>query len=248
MSAPIHLGLSGFAYKGWQGEGRFYPPKLKAADYLAFYGTRFDCLELDGTWYRAPSFEAVAAWDRATPGGFQFSPKMHRRVTHMARLLEEGDETVRVFLGRMRPLAEAGKLGPILVQLPPNLAKKDDRLERFLARVPYRIPETDLPVRYAFEFRNDAWRTDAVLTLLDQYGCTWVASDAEQELCEFPAVGGFHYVRLRRDAYSVEELEVWAKRFAKASANGRPVTAFCKHEDAGSPWEWADSLRLMLGA
>ncbi len=247
MGGSLHIGLSGFAYKGWMGEGRFYPPKTKASDYLRYYGTRFATVEGDGTWYRVPSEEAIASWMEATPAGFQFCPKMHRKVTHLARLMEEGDDLLKFILDRLAPLAQHGKLGPILVQLPPNLALKDDRLAAWLARTPFQIPSTGDPVRYAFEFRNDSWKNDAVLQTLHQYGVAWVASDTDESEAELYATAPFQYVRLRKSDYDAAALDAWADRFRRELAAGRDLFVFCKHEDDGSPWIWADGLKERLG-
>lgn len=245
IAGQVHIGLSGFAYKPWQGEGRFYPPKLKASEYLAYYGTQFDALELDGTWYRLPNENVVAAWSAAVPGGFRFCPKLHRKVTHLARLLEEGDEILQAFVDRMTPLAERHQMGAILVQLPPNLGAKDDRLVRWLERAPKRFGNGD-PIRYAFEFRGSGWKSEQTLQVLDEYGAAWVASESDEEAGELLG-RAFYYVRLRKSEYTSDELDEWARRFVRARELGRDCFVFCKHEDEGSPWEWARHLATALG-
>ena len=60
--AKAHVGLSGYSYKPWQGPGRFYPPTLKQNEFLRYYATRYDTVELDGVWYRLPS-------ERPSPSG-----------------------------------------------------------------------------------------------------------------------------------------------------------------------------------
>ena len=137
--AHLYVGLSGYSYKPWQGADRFYPETLKPKDFLAYYATRYRAVELDGTWYRMPSEQAVRAWAEQTPPNFIFAPKAHRQITHLRRLKPEAIESVHVMLARLAPLAERGRLGPILLQLPPNLRRDDERLTTFLDQVPTHV-------------------------------------------------------------------------------------------------------------
>ena len=143
--AQAYIGLSGYSYKPWQGPGRFYPPTLKQAGFLGYYATRYDTVELDGVWYRLPSEKAVVGWLAATPPHFIFSPKVHRQISHRSRLKPEGYDFIRVMLGRLSALVSAKRLGPLLIQLPPNLVRNDDRLSAFLEQLP-------ASVQWAIEF------------------------------------------------------------------------------------------------
>jgi len=160
--AQAYIGLSGYSYKPWQGPGRFYPPTLKQAGFLGYYATRYDTVELDGAWYRLPSEKAVADWLVATPPHFIFAPKVHRQISHRSRLKPEGYDFIRVMLGRLSALVSAKRLGPLLIQLPPNLGRDDDRLSAFLEQLP-------ASVQWAIEFRHDSWQDPAVETLLRRF-------------------------------------------------------------------------------
>jgi uncharacterized protein YecE (DUF72 family) len=129
---PIHIGLSGYSYKPWQGVARFYPEKLKSAEFLRYYAGRFKTVELDGMWYRLPTEQMVHGWLDQTPSSFIFSPKAHRQITHMHRLRPDALAFVHVMLDRLAPLMEQKRLGPVLLQLPPNFRRDDDRLKTFL--------------------------------------------------------------------------------------------------------------------
>src|SRR6266542_4062347 len=109
--ARIHVGLSGYSYKPWQGADRFYPESLKAKDFLHFYATRYHVVELDGIWYRMPSEQAVRSWIDQTPEHFIFAPKAHRQITHLRRLKPEAIESVGIMLDRLAALADCGRLG-----------------------------------------------------------------------------------------------------------------------------------------
>ena len=234
--AQAYIGLSGYSYKPWQGPGRFYPPTLKQAGFLGYYATRYDTVELDGVWYRLPSEKAVVDWLATTPPHFIFAPKVHRQISHRSRLKPEGYDFVRVMLGRLSALVSAKRLGPLLIQLPPNLMRDDDRLSAFLEQLP-------ASVQWAIEFRHDSWHDTAVEALLRRFNVSWVAADTDERLAECRDTANFWYVRLRRSAYDEGDLANWAAKFRKMVDEGKSCYVYCKHEDEGSPWVWADRLR-----
>jgi uncharacterized protein YecE (DUF72 family) len=231
----IYVGLSGYSYKPWQGAGRFYPETLKATQFLSYYATRYDAVELDGLWYRLPSEEAVRAWIEQTPEKFLFAPKAHRQITHMRRLKPEAIESARVMLERLSPLGDSGRLGPILLQLPPNLRRDDERLKNFLSQVPAHC-------RWAVEFRHASWNVPEVETLLRLFGVAWVAAETDDTPAERRHTANFCYTRLRRSGYDEDALAEWAQWFTGAAASGRDCFIFFKHEDDGAPWRFADRL------
>ena len=234
--AQAHIGLSGYSYKPWQGPGRFYPPNLKQAGFLGYYATRYDTVELDGVWYRLPSEKAVADWLASTPPHFLFTPKVHRQITHRSRLKSEGYDFIRVMLGRLNALASAKRLGPLLIQLPPNLPRDEDRLAAFFEQLPTNV-------RWAIEFRHASWNDPAIAALLQRFNVSWVAADTDESPAECRDTADFWYVRLRRSAYNEQDLGQWAGRIRKMVGEGKSCYVYCKHEDEGSPWIWADRLR-----
>lgn len=235
----IHIGLSGYSYTAWRGPGRFYPETLKPAQFLAHYSGRYHTVELDGTWYRMPTTQMVQAWIDQTPDGFLFAPKVHRQVTHLRRLKPEALEPLLVMLQRLQPLAAGHRLGPVLLQLPPNLRRDDDRLEKFLAVIPREV-------RWAIEFRHPSWNVPEVEALLRRLSIAWVAADTDEVPAERRDTADFRYVRLRRSEYSRDALAQWAE-WLNHPETRRPAFVFLKHEDEGSPWQYADQLRELLG-
>lgn len=233
----IHIGLSGYSYKPWV--GRFYPEKTKPDAYLAYYGTRYDTVEMDGTWYRMPSEKAVETWIANTPEHFLFVPKAHRDITHKVRLKPDSYGSMEFMLKRLKPMADARRLGPMLVQLPPNLKRDDERLVAFLEGIPQ-------GQRYAFEFRNDTWNCPEVLAMLSAKNAAWVGSETDEKDLVHHDTADFLYVRLRKLAYDDAALQAWAAKFRAAHEAGKECFVFCKHEDEGSPWEWADRLRELV--
>lgn len=233
--AQAYIGLSGYSYKPWQGPGRFYPPTLKQTGFLGYYATRYDTVELDGVWYRLPSEKAVVDWLAATPPHFIFAPKVHRQISHRSRLKAEGYDFIRIMLSRLRALESAKRLGPLLIQLPPNLGRDDGRLSMFLEQLP-------VSVQWAIEFRHGSWHDTAVETLLRRFNVSWVAADTDERPAECRDTANFWYVRLRRSTYDERDLAEWAGKIRKMVSEGKNCYVYCKHEDEGSPWVWADKL------
>jgi uncharacterized protein YecE (DUF72 family) len=234
--AGIHIGLSGYSYKPWQGPDRFYPPDIKQSAFLGYYATRYDTVELDGVWYRFPSEAAVQAWIEQTPAGFVFCPKAHREITHYKRLSSESLSSVDFMLKRLAPMADARKLGPILLQLPPNLKQNLDRLDHFLTAL-------STERRWAIEFRHESWHTKETEEVLRRHRIAWAAVVMDDRQAEHRDTADFFYARLRRSEYGAEDLQEWAKRLIEAREKGMDCFVYCKHEDEGSPWIWADHLK-----
>jgi uncharacterized protein YecE (DUF72 family) len=228
----VHVGLSGFSYKPWQGEGRFYPKELKSKDFLKYYAERYDAVEMDGTWYRMPTESAVAGWKEATPESFSFCCKVHRDISHMRRLKPEAQESLKFMQDRLKPLAGASKLGPFLVQLPPNMKRNDERLADFLDASPKDF-------RYAIEFRNETWHAPEVEAILRRHNAAWVAAQTDEADAQKRDTADFAYTRLRKSEYDADELKDWA---GYLKSLGKPTYVFLKHEDEGSPWLFADEL------
>ena len=240
--ARFHIGLSGFSHKEWKGEGLFYPPELKQPGFFGFYCERYPSVEMDGTWYRMPSEAAVEKWMKESPEGFTFAPKMHRDVTHMSRLKLDKIDSVKFFLKRLEPLEKVGKLGSILVQLPPNMKRNDERLCAFFDEVPHR--DTLL---WSVEFRNDTWHNAEVEEMLRSRNVAWVANDTDDSDAQRRNTAGHIYARLRKTDYDEELLQDWATYFRAALDRGQDCYVYCKHEDAEAPWIWADRLAQLVG-
>lgn len=232
----LYVGLSGFSYKPWQGEGRFYPEDLKQKDFFGYYAERFNTVEMDSTWYRMPPENGVQNWIKQAPAGFRYTFKMHRDVSHMKRLKEESIDSVKFFLKRLKPILEAGLVGCVYVQLPPNMKRSDERLTKFLELLPRTAEESEAVVPWAMEWRNESWDDDEVASLMASHGVAFVASDNDETKGVMRDTGSLIYARLRREAYTDEQLDEWAVWFKKGLESGKDAYAMFKHEDDGSPW------------
>jgi uncharacterized protein YecE (DUF72 family) len=204
----IHLGTSGYVYKHWK--GIFYPPKLPARQWLPYYARVFSTVELNNTFYCLPTPEAVDAWREQVPEGFTFACKGSRFLTHMKRLTDT-DRGIRRFCDPLAPMIEAGKLGPVLWQLPDNFHCDAPRLANWLDALP--------EGQHAFELRHRSWWTDEIYDLLRRHNAALVVGDrAGRDEDPFVPTGDFGFVRFhygrrgRNGNYSQAELDVWARR------------------------------------
>jgi uncharacterized protein YecE (DUF72 family) len=222
---PVHIGCSGWNYSDWR--GRFYPEGLPSRRWLEHYASSFRTVEVNATFYRLASPSAVAAWVEQTPPDFAFALKASRYLTHIRRLADM-ERGVRRFYAPLDPLIEAGKLGPILWQLPENFRRDDERLRFALDRLP--------DGRHCFEFRHPSWFDPAVYELLRQSGVALAIGDHPdrpfQELrftTDWTFVR-FHYGRRGRDGnYSESELQTWKRRIA-SWRSGTEVFAYFNND------------------
>jgi len=205
----VLVGCSGWQYKSWRGV--LYPKGCAQRDWLRVYAQHFRTVEVNSTFYRLPKRDPVARWVEQVPEDFVFTVKVSRYLTHIKRLTTVA-QGLPLLLERIEPLIEAGRLGPLLWQLPPNFKRDDERLAGALAELPRHL-------LHAFEFRDPSWFADDVYALLREHGvATVLAHDARRPLPEPPPTGPFAFVRFhygargRNGNYSKRELEEWAPK------------------------------------
>jgi uncharacterized protein YecE (DUF72 family) len=179
----VRIGTSGWAYKDWNGP--FYPQEVKAAGRLAHISRRFRTLEINASFYRMPTDQAVAGWRDQTPDDFLFAWKASRFLTHNKKLKDPAEPLAFMF-SRIAGLGD--KIGPILFQLPPNLHRNDERLEGFLDALP-------AGYRYCVEFRHPGWYADAVLDMLRERNVALCLSDHHHAPAPWEATADFIYLR-----------------------------------------------------
>ena len=226
----VYAGTSGWAYATWKPD--FYPPKLAAAKFLGYYSSRLNSVELNYTFRRFPTQKLLNGWIDATPPDFKFAVKAHQTITHIKRLRDTS--FTADFLTALDPLREAGKLGPVLFQLPPFLKCDAPLLKDFLDHLPPQI-------RAAFEFRNVSWFCDEVYELLRKADAA--LCQAESEKIETPNVqtARFAYLRLRKEDYSVKARRALSQSVADLVRRG-DVFVYFKHEETAEGALYAESL------
>ena len=179
-----HIGSSGWVYPHWR--GRFYPADLPESAWLGFYARHFASVEINSSFYRLLSREALAHWREATPRNFQFSVKASRFITHMKKL-KEPELTLPPLLEAVAGLGD--KLGPLLFQLPPNWRVNPGRFRECLQALPRDI-------RVAFELRDPSWHTEPIFELLAEFNAAFCIYDLAGFQSPRQITADFTYLRL----------------------------------------------------
>jgi uncharacterized protein YecE (DUF72 family) len=238
---PVRVGCSGWNYDDWR--GRLYPEGLGKARWLERYAEEFDTVEVNSTFYRLASRDAVARWVAQTPPGFVFAAKASRYLTHIRRLRDIG-QGVKRYYERIQPLLESGKLGPVVWQLPANFRCDAGLLEDVLGALP--------PGRHCFEFRHESWFTAPVYDMLRAAGAALVIGDhpkwpfqARELTTDWTLVRLHHGHRGRRGNYSESELDEWARRIAQWRRRAE-ILVYFNNDWEGFAVENALSLKRLL--
>jgi uncharacterized protein YecE (DUF72 family) len=237
-----HVGTSGWSYDHWTPE--LYPEGLPAARRLARYTGEFDTVELNASFYRWPRESTWAGWRTRLPEGFVLSAKAPRGLTHGRRL-----HSPETWIERMsRSWHELGpRRGILLVQLPPDLARDDARLDWFLGAMPECI-------RVAVELRHPSWVHDDVFALLERHRAAYCVMSGAGLPCLLRATADVVYVRLHGPdhdhlyggSYSDADLAWWADRIREWSGQGLEVFAYFNNDGDGNAVRNARTLRRML--
>jgi uncharacterized protein YecE (DUF72 family) len=236
----VRIGCSGWNYPHWR--GTVYPAGVPEARWLELYARSFDTVEVNASFYRLPTRKAVVRWAAQSPEGFCFALKASRYLTHVKRLREPAPGVER--LGeRIEPLREAGKLGPVLWQLPPRFRRDDERLARALDALP--------PGRHAFEFRDDTWFAEDVYSLLRAHDVALVVADrAPARPTPWVRTAGWSYLRFHRGRarggrYDRHALRTWADRIEGAHGD---VYAYFNNDWESFAVADARTLRRLVGS
>lgn len=261
LESRVRFGTSSFSWEDWVGP--FYPAGMKPGDFLRYYATQFDTVEVDATYYAIPAPRTVDGWAAKTPPNFQLAAKFPREIVHggegakpdPARLLDpKATYTARdEFLDVMSRMG--AKLGPLVLQFPffsrAAFATPEpffEKLDRFLADLPR-------PGAYTVEVRNPDWlarplvdlcrRHSAGLVLVDQ---EWMPHGDRVERRFDPVTAEFAYVRLLGDRKEIEaittswerevidrerSLERWAALLARLALRGILTYVFVNNHYAG---------------
>lgn len=216
----LHVGTSGWAYKEWKPD--FYPEGLPQTRWLDHYTHVLTACEINATFYRVPTEDAVRKWAGVGPDDFRFTAKAYRGITYVKSIApdEHRRELLRVIATALQPLGQ--RLGAVLLQFPAFRKRDDEGLDALLAALPSHIP-------FAIEFRDDSWDDDRVRARIAEAGATVCVSETKGEAPSALPPGPIGYVRLRASEYSDVARTAWAD-LLRREAESRPVFAFSKHE------------------
>ena len=259
----IRVGACAWGFEEWREV--FYPSDLPESHWLEFYARYFPTVEIDSTFYAAPTPDSVRRWLDLTPPHFRFSCKLPRAITHQCKLRDCSTE-LSEFARAIEPLTP--KLQVILVQLPPSFSPKDGKnsLRSFVAQLPHDF-------RFAIEFRHPGWHRPQIIRLLEKYRICWVWADTsplnERNLAPFefqPRTTDFLYLRLLGDYGTKYDrdgkyahrygkllwkreaaLESWAMKIERQLPEVRAVYAYVNNHFEGFAPETAQRLAEKLG-
>ncbi|SCG75124.1 DUF72 domain-containing protein [Micromonospora coxensis] len=223
------VGTSGWQYRDWR--ERFYPARLPQRLWLEHFATRFATVEVNNAFYRLPERETFAAWRARTPADFCVAVKMSRYLTHVKRLRDPAEPVAR-FLGRATALGD--RLGPVLVQLPPNLPADADALDATLRLFP-------AEVRVAVEPRHPSWWTDEVRRVLERRRAALVWADRlGRPVTPLWRTTDFGYLRLHEGRarpwprYGRTALATWVRRLGAAFDDAQPAYVYFNNDPGGA--------------
>ena len=216
---PLHVGTSGFSYDEWR--PAFYPEDLGKDAMLSFYAERLGAVELNNTFYRMPNAKMTAKWRAQVPPHFRFAVKATQRLTWTQKLKDCG-ELLGVLFATIEPLGDT--LGCVFYQVPKWVKKDTALLREFLA-------QQKAGIKVAFEFAHSSWFEDDALAALKERDAALVMSDKDDAPEPVLAdTASWAYLRLRRTAYSDDDLRRW-KDTMRSRGLGE-VFVFMKHEDS----------------
>ena len=244
----IRVGTSGWSYKEW--EGVFYPKAEK--NKLSYYSKYFDTVEIDSTFYAYPKRAMIQGCARSTPENFVFSAKLPKLITHDKKLdVDKGvGQDVYRFLNDMKPLMNAKKLGPLLIQLPPSFTYENGlgKLIRFFEVLP-----TD--VQFAIEFRDQSWLRYETWDLLKKCNIANTIVDEPLLPPDTVVTADFSFIRFhgRGSApwynyrYSDQEIKLWVPKVKEVEAAVKHSYTYYNNHFRGNAPENALKLLKELG-
>jgi uncharacterized protein YecE (DUF72 family) len=238
------IGTSGWSYNEWTGV--FYP--ASSTNKLSFYSKLYKTAEVDSSFYAFPSKGLVLGWARYTPDDFVFSVKLPQLLTHEKKLeLSKGVEADLIrFLGLLKPLIATGKLGPVLIQLPPSFAYQSDfdKLKGFLGKAPEDI-------KFAVEFRHPSWLREDVWSYLRGRNVANVIVDEPLLPPDTVTTADFAFIRWHGHGarpwynyrYSEKELDGWVPKVKEVTARVKKTFGYFNNHFKGFAVE--NSLKMM---
>jgi len=239
------LGTSGWSYAEWVGV--FYPTSSESK--LAFYSKTFSTVEIDSTFYAFPKEGMVMGWDRYSPRNFVFNAKLPQTITHerLEALGKPVEEELDKFANLMLPLNNSGKLGCLLIQLPPRYKYDPGHLEEFLSILPHGF-------KYAIEFRHKSWLRDETWKALSKYNVAYTIVDEPLLPPEVHITADFAYVRWHGRGqrpwydyhYTEKELRDWVPKVKEVEDSVKTTYGYFNNHFHGYAVENGLSILKML--
>ena len=225
----VLAGTSGWQYRDWR--GAFYPADVPQRRWLEHYATQFATVENNGIFYRLPPRETFTSWQARVTGDFVMTVKASRYLTHVRRLRDPA--------GPVRRLLDAaaglgGRLGPVLLQLPPDLRATPEALRECLRQFPPAI-------RVAVEPRHESWWTDEVRGVLAAANAALCWADRNgSAVTPLWETADWGYLRLHEGdgvpwpSYREATLSAWAERISATWADEADVYVYFNNDQSAA--------------
>jgi uncharacterized protein YecE (DUF72 family) len=200
----VLIGTSGWQYRDWR--YRYYAKGVAQNRWFEQVMHDFRTVELNVTFYRLPREEVFAGWYDRSPADAIITVKASRYLTHIKRL-RDPQPSVEMLMNRAAPLRE--KLGPVLIQLPPDLRADPTALDVTLAAFPD-------GVRLAVEPRHESWWTDDLRRVLEAHNAALCWADRKGAITPLWRTADWGYLRFHEGKhepwpfYTDRELKRWA--------------------------------------
>ncbi len=261
----ILIGTSGYDYPEWK--GIFYPRDLRRKDFLLYYSSIFNALEINSTFYNMPTAQRLVNFYQRSEGRLSFSIKANCLLTH--EITSAWEDAAQEFKNALKPLLEKDKLSALLFQLPQSFHyTPENRI--YLAKLLEKFQ--DFP--NIVEFRHKEWIKESVLQGLEQRNAGIVFCDMpnlknlpQGSQTEKSFIGQNAYIRLHgRNAaawyvhapenngsqrysydYSQEELTRFIPIIKQADREGKKVQIYFNNHPNGSGAKNAVMLKELLG-
>jgi uncharacterized protein YecE (DUF72 family) len=208
MPKNCFIGCSGYYYGYWK--ERFYPKGLASKDWLTYYSSVFNTVELNSTFYRTPQLSSLKKYVKQTPPSFRFSAKMSKYITHTLRL-KESEQHIRTFQDLLKE-GLGKKLNHFLFQMPPSFKYSEENLDRILQNIPHRSHNV-------IEFRDISWWNADTEANLKKARITFCNVDYPGLTPRMIHTTPLFYMRfhgnpeLFKSEYSLAELKKFQKKF-----------------------------------
>lgn len=211
MTKHFRIGCSGYYYPYWK--NRFYPKGLQPKNWLEYYSSIFNTVELNGTFYRQPGLSDLKKYADRTPEDFTFSVKMSRYITHIERL-KKGNAGILGFQDLiLRGLGH--KLQCFLFQMPPSFHYTEENLHNILTNIPHTHNNV-------VELRHISWWNDTVKKTFTEAGLSFCNVDFPGMATWFIHTSPLFYLRLHgnpelfKSSYSNEALQAFYAQFPES--------------------------------
>ncbi len=206
--AEIRVGTSAFTAVGWAGP--FYPDGMQPRDFLTYCATKFNTVEVDGTFYRTSARSTITGWANKTPPEFVFSLKIPQVINH-EKCLEDCEEDFQTFVNTAEVLGKE-KLGPMLLQFPYFNRTEFKTGAEFWARLRPFLKKLPKDHQFAIEIRNKNWLDEKFTEILREHNVAlavidqaWMPGITELTSRVDPITANFTYLRWLGDRRGIEE-------------------------------------------